>query len=562
MPAKRTIHVFIASPGDLAVERRAFKEVVDELNKGFGDGKDIEFVPLGWEDTLATTGRRSQAVINQDVDRSDVFILAMHRRWGQEAPDAKPYSSYTEEEFHRAYERWKKDPPAGKERAPEIFVFFKHIDPGQMADPGVQLQKVLDFRKHLEESRQVLYRPFVDAAEFKVEVDRHLRAYAKGELPKADAPLDKVLLPLDVLAEIQKEKAEKERALIQAEREHKLAEAAVARAEKFALEFAERAATAALDGKIEEARQDFAKATDGSANLRVLYLAYDFYERTGDLATAEELLNRWLSISGPDTETADTAAALGNLGLLYRTRGELDRAEEMHKKSLAISEKLGRQEGMASQYGNLGLIYQTRGELDRAEEMHKKALAINEKLGRQEGMASQYCALGLIYKAHGEYDQAEEMHNRALEIETKLGSRVGIAREYGWLGTVHLRRGAIDRAEDMHTKSLAIWEALGHQEGMASEYGNLGVIYRRRGELDRAEEMHKKSLAIDEKLGRQEGMANQYGNLGLIYETRGELDRARELWTKARDLFAKIGMSHMVKQMQEWLDGLPGPGAK
>ena len=38
MPPMRTIHVFIASPGDLAVERRAFKEVIDELTVGFGDG--------------------------------------------------------------------------------------------------------------------------------------------------------------------------------------------------------------------------------------------------------------------------------------------------------------------------------------------------------------------------------------------------------------------------------------------------------------------------------------------------------------------------------------------
>src|SRR5688572_2084855 len=93
---KRTIKVFIASPGDLAIERRAFKEVIDQLNDGFADGAGVKFVGLGWEDTLASTGRRSQGVINQDIDRCDVFILTMHRRWGQEAPDAKPYSSYTE----------------------------------------------------------------------------------------------------------------------------------------------------------------------------------------------------------------------------------------------------------------------------------------------------------------------------------------------------------------------------------------------------------------------------------------------------------------------------------
>jgi hypothetical protein len=64
MTDKRTISVFIASPRDLAVERRAFRDGILELNKGCGEGADVEFEALGWEDTLATTGRRNQGVIN------------------------------------------------------------------------------------------------------------------------------------------------------------------------------------------------------------------------------------------------------------------------------------------------------------------------------------------------------------------------------------------------------------------------------------------------------------------------------------------------------------------
>lgn len=168
----------------------------------------------------------------------------------------------------------------------------------------------------------------------------------KGELPKTDAPRDKVLLPLDVLAEVQKERAEKEAALAKAERAHNAAEAAIARAERNELALAERASKAALEGRVEEARQDFAKATDGTANLQVLFLGFEFYFRTGDLTNSEELLHRSLAISGPDAQSDESSAAISNLGLIYRTRGELDRAEEIHRKSLAIEEKLGRQEGI------------------------------------------------------------------------------------------------------------------------------------------------------------------------------------------------------------------------
>ena len=75
MSTLRIVKLFIASPNDLAVERRAFKEVVDGLNKGFGRGAHVTFEALGWEDALATTGRRPQSVINQDIDACDVFML-------------------------------------------------------------------------------------------------------------------------------------------------------------------------------------------------------------------------------------------------------------------------------------------------------------------------------------------------------------------------------------------------------------------------------------------------------------------------------------------------------
>lgn len=513
MSDKRLIKVFLASPGDLAIERRAFKDQIDLLNLGFGDGAAVEFVPLGWEDTLSAVGRRPQAVINAEIDECHVFILAMNRRWGQDAPDSE-YDSYTEEEFHRALDRWKKD------RSPEIFAFFKHVDAASMADPGPQLEKVLKFRRELERSRIVLYRFFEDEDAFKGEVDKHLRAYAKGELPKADAEPEKIVLPIEYVQRIERAEAKAKQQAERAEKAQHLAEAQTARAEELALAAARQAAQAALDGHVEEARQTFAKATDATTNLEILYLAFDFHKRTGDLAQAEEMLDRWLATSGRDSESADTAAAYGNLGLIYKTRGDLDRAEEMHRKSLEISEKLGRLEGMATRYGNLGLIYRRRGDLDRAEEMHRKSLEIEEKLGHLEGMASDYGNLGLIYQMHGDLDLAEEMLRKSLEIAEKLG----------------------------------------HLEGMATDYGNLGVIYRKRGDLEQAEEMHRKSLEISGKLGRLEGMASQYANLGSVREARDDLSGAREYWTKARDLFVKIGMRPEVEKTQRLLDELDAAG--
>ena len=575
MSTERVIKVFIASPGDLAEERRAFKEVVDELNKGFGRGAHVTFQPLGWEDALSTMGRRSQSVINEDIDACDIFILVMWRRWGQEAPDAKPYSSYTEEEFYRALARNEKD------RTPTLFVFFKHIDPGQMADAGPQLEKVLAFRKKLEATRRVLPRRFEDEKSFRIEIDKHLTAFVDGKCEAVDSDRVLPIVPDSIQAEIdahreaaqraveelEKLRFEADRAKEEAEQARAEAKSATARADAAervaeatsaaqSLALAEGAAKAALDGRIEEARQNFAKALDGTTNLRVLFLGSQFFHRIGELGEAEQLLRRGLAISGPEAETVQTASAYGNLGVLLRTRGDLEGAEAMYCKSLAIDEKHGRLEGMANAYGNLGNVLQTRGDLEGAEAMHRKSLAIEEKLGRLEGMASVYGNLGVVLQTRGDLEGAEAMHRKSLAIEEKLGRLEGMADSYGNLGNVLQTRGDLEGAEAMYRKSLAINEKLGRPASMANDYGNLGNVLQTRGDLEGAEAMYRKSLAIDEKLGRLEGMANQYGNLGKVLQTRGDLEGARGLWAKSRDLFARLGARQMADKMQNWIDSL------
>ena len=550
MSEKRLIRVFIASPGGLEAERRAFGECVDELNAGFGEGADIEFKALGWENTLASTGRRSQSVINQEIDRCDIFILTMHVRWGQEAPDSG-YSSYTEEEFHRALVRFKET------NAPEIFVLFKSIPTLMRADPGEQLQKVLDFRKGLEDTRQVLYREYNEPEQFSADVVRHLRAFAKGELSRPDeSKRDVVVLPIESVEAVREAKEETSRERERAEAAEQEAEAAAAKAEELALTAAHHAAQAALDGHIEEARQTFAKVIDSTSNLDVMFLAFDFYRLTGDLDTAEQLCERRLALSGPDSMSAETARALGNLGVICETRGDLVRAEEMHRKSLAINQPLDHQEGIARDSSNLGVIYETRGDLDRAEEMYRKALDINAQLDHQEGIARDRGHLGLVYAARGDLDRAEEEHRKALDINEELGHREGIAANCTNLGMIYQTREDLGNAQKMSLKALAIHEQLSHQQGIAANCGNLAQIFRTRGDLNRAEEWFLKILDIHEQLDHQQGIAADYANLGGIAKDRGDIERAQDLWTRAKDLYSQIGMQPNVEDVQGWLDEL------
>ncbi len=532
---KRKISVFIASPGDLSEARALFLTSIQQLNVGFGDGADIEFEALCWENNLASTGPRVQSVINEKIDQCDVFILAMHRRWGQEATDAEPYTSYTEEEFHRAFERWK------KEEKPEIFVFFKRVDTASEADPGPQLKKVMEFRKHLEETNQVFSRDFNTDQDFMGEIDNHLRAYAKGELPKTKNKEKTLVLPMEALQEVEKAKALVKRKIKDAEDARDAEKKAFLKIEALQLQIAEDAARLSKDGKVEFARQKFAGLAVETTNINILYLAYEFYERTGDLDSAFAVLEKWLRHSGADNKSPETASAYGNLGALYYTQGDLPRAEEMHQKSLEINEALGHKAGMANAYENLGALHYTQGDFTRAEKMFQKALEINEALGRKADMAHAYGNLGALYYTQGDLPRAEEMQQKSLEINEALDHKEGMANAYGSLGNLYYTQGDLTRAEKMFQKALAIDKALGRKVGIAASYSNLGSLYYTQGDLTRAEKMHQKALAIHKALGHKVGMAACYHNLGILYRAQGDFARTEEMQKKALAINEALG---------------------
>ncbi len=524
---KQTIsRIFVASPGDLAEERRRFPKILEKLNQIKANALGVHLEPLGWEDTLPGMGR-PQALINKDVERCDLFVMLLWKRWGTPPAEKSRYSSGTEEEYELARRLHKETP--GK---PEVFLYFREVPEEMLADPGEQLQKVLAFRKKIEEERALLYARYAKPKEWEELLMNQIARWLDGLQPLPTVP--SAPLPPDALERI----GDLEKQLRQVSKQHQDAQTKLRQA---ASEFASRAVAAAKNGRLTEAEEFFARANQMYPEPWVINATGLYYEQIGALQRAEEKFQQLEQAGHSENNREYLAVAYGNLGVIYQTRGELDKAEEMHRKSLALGEELGRKQGMASAYGNLGLIYGTRGELDKAEEMLRKALALNQELGRKQGMASAYGNLGVIYKIRGELDKAEEMHRKSLALEEELGRKQGMASDYGNLGIIYKIRGELDKAEQMHRKALALDQELGRKEGMASAYGNLGLIYQTRGELDKAEEMHRKSLALEQELGRKEGMASDYGNLGVIYGTRGELDRGEEMLRKALTLNQELG---------------------
>lgn len=155
--SRQVLNVFIASPSDLIEERRAARAVVDEVNEIFGRGTNWHVELIGWEDTLPGFGR-PQSIINQDVDSCDLFVGLLWCRWGSPTGE---YESGFEEEFKRAKLRRQ---GAG---LPEIWMFFKDIDPVRLTDAGPQLGRVVLFKEEIKDGKEILYHEFSVLEEWK-----------------------------------------------------------------------------------------------------------------------------------------------------------------------------------------------------------------------------------------------------------------------------------------------------------------------------------------------------------------------------------------------------------
>jgi len=134
--------VFAASPGDVSSHREALREVIDELNRSVARDQGIVLSFKTWQDVPSGMGRPEQVILDEIGD-FDIFIGIMGRRFG--SPTGK-YDGGTEEEFHGAYELWKKS-----KRPSILFYFNKELAPLPTTKKEVkQLAAVLNFRGSIE----------------------------------------------------------------------------------------------------------------------------------------------------------------------------------------------------------------------------------------------------------------------------------------------------------------------------------------------------------------------------------------------------------------------------
>src|SRR5689334_22425448 len=128
---RRVIKIYLASPTDLAEERRLLSDLLEQINKSIAGERDLFLELVSSEEPVPATleVREAARIVN-----SDLFVLIMWKNW-----EESDWAS-TEQKLRVAEGSFEHN------RRPRTMLYFRSVSPSMMADPGDELQKVISFR--------------------------------------------------------------------------------------------------------------------------------------------------------------------------------------------------------------------------------------------------------------------------------------------------------------------------------------------------------------------------------------------------------------------------------
>jgi tetratricopeptide (TPR) repeat protein len=175
--------------------------------------------------------------------------------------------------------------------------------------------------------------------------------------------------------------------------------------------------------ELAHARAGLARAlAQAPADLEVLFLAFQFHVRLGELDPAEEWVQRRLELAPPGS--AHAARALSNLGLIAHLKGDQERAASLFARAVEINRSLGDMHALARDLGNSALAFEAQGDLERAESLTREAMGIAQGLPGPKGeelVASGLSNLADFARARGQHAAARDLMTRSFEAFERLG---------------------------------------------------------------------------------------------------------------------------------------------
>jgi serine phosphatase RsbU (regulator of sigma subunit)/Flp pilus assembly protein TadD len=284
--------------------------------------------------------------------------------------------------------------------------------------------------------------------------------------------------------------------------------------------------------------------------LHIDWKKYQFLQR--DLIEAE--LKKELTEKSRIKILEYYAAAINNIGVIYRDEGNITEAIKYYEQSYDIQKKLNNEEGIALCLSNLGVIYHQQGNSSKAIDYYSKSLEIRENIYSyskkdvtKRGIATTTKNIGSLYLEQKDYTLALEYFNLGLDLSEETNDLENIASSYNSLGVTYNQLKENAKALEYYNKSLIICKQLKDINGISRALGNSAVIYNLQGNSSKALEFFNEALILSRKINDRVGEIRLLNNIGEIYLHANELIKANQYSAESLSKAREIGYPILIK---------------
>ncbi|HBH60887.1 MAG TPA: hypothetical protein DDX85_03925 [Nitrospiraceae bacterium] len=175
MDTNRILKVFIASPGDIIVERKIVREVCLGLNESeLLRHLSVSLHTAMWGDVFPSA-EDPQAMINRLVDECDILVCIFYKR-----VDTQPDWSESENlnKFLLAYDSWK------SLKKPHVMCYFKDVKASIEDSPYSEVNQVNKLKEKIQKEHILFTEEFSAPYEFCEKIYDHIEKWVRDNTRK------------------------------------------------------------------------------------------------------------------------------------------------------------------------------------------------------------------------------------------------------------------------------------------------------------------------------------------------------------------------------------------
>ncbi len=247
------------------------------------------------------------------------------------------------------------------------------------------------------------------------------------------------------------------------------------------------------------------------------------------------------------------AAALNNIGVIYKNQGVYEEALEYYIESLRISTLINDKKARASTLNNIGSVYSLKKVYDKALIYFIESYDLFKEINDKSKLIDAINNIGNAYMEMGREDLALDYYSEAMTLSVSGKSVDNSTNPLNNIGNVYFYRQDYSNALLYYERSLVAEKQRGDLLGQAFALSNLGSTYLELKNYNTSSEYLNEALEIAKKISAQPLLQVIYKNISRLHYDKADYKKAydfRKLYDEAKDFVFNEESSRMMAQME------------